>query len=161
MIAFLVARHYAKHVMHTTAHVPLKKAASALRINIEILLVALNKQLILAVPVKVGELVALPGSRTIAHTVGSIFGFDEVMIDSGTHMTHIDTTEQAMPVSIVGLRLPQVRQSFFCCVSGLVDCIVDPQHFFVLVVNLIIAHQEITPKTSSHKLQDIVASFVF
>src|SRR5437868_15461243 len=103
--------------MHTTAHVPLKKAASALWINIENLLVALNKQFILAVPVKVGELVVLPGPRTIAHTVGSIFGFDEVMIDGGTHMTHIDTTEQAMPVSIVGLRRPQVLQPFSCCTT--------------------------------------------
>src|SRR2546421_5274585 len=151
MIAFLVARHYAKHVMHTTAHVPLKKSASALRTNIEILLVALNKQFVLAVPVKVGELIALPVSCTITHTVGGIFGFDEVMIDSGTHMTHIDTTEEAMPVSIVGLRLPEVHQSSFCRITSPVYCIVDTQHFFVLVVNLIIAHQEVTPEASSHK----------
>ena len=146
--------------MHTTAHVPLKKAASALRINIEILLVALNKQFILAVPVKVGELVVLPGPRSIAHTVGSIFGFDEVMIDSGTHMTHIDTTEQAMPVSIVGLRLPQVHQSCFCCITSFVYCIMDTQHFFVLVINLMIAYQEAAPEATSHKLQDIVAFVV-
>src|SRR5260370_982217 len=83
---FLVPCHHAKHVMHAAAHVPLKKSAPTLRINIEILLITLDNQFILAVPVKVGELVALPGPCTIAHTVGGIFGFDEVMINGGTHM---------------------------------------------------------------------------
>src|SRR5437764_8312452 len=160
MIAFLVACHYAKHVMRAAAHVPLKKSTPALWINIEILLITLNNQFILAVPVKVGELVTLPVPCPIAHTVGSIFGFDEVMINGGTHMTHINATEQAMPVSIVALRLPQVHQSCFCCIASLVNCLMDTQHFFVLVVNLIITYQEVTPEAAAHKLQDIVAPFV-
>ena len=75
-------------------------------------------------------------------------------------MTHINATEQAMPVSIVALRLPQVHQSCFCCITSLVYCIMGTQHFFVLVVNLIITYQEVTPEAATHKLQDIVAPFV-
>ena len=146
--------------MHTAAHIPLKQCATALGIDIKILLIALNNQFLLAITVKVSELVALPVSRPKLRPLGSIFGLDEVMINSGTHMAHINASEQTVPVSIVSLCLPQMHYARFCCTTDPVYCIVNAQHYFMLVINLVIAHQEVPPEAAAHKLQDILAFLV-
>src|SRR5207248_574817 len=140
MISLLVACHYRQQIVHAAAQIPFKKCTAALRVYIKVLLIAFDNQFILAVAVKVNELVALPVSVTKTYAVSSILGLDEVMIDSGTHVTHVDTTKQAMPVSIVGLRLPQLHNSRIFCRTCSVDSIMDTQHFLVLVVDLWITY---------------------
>ena len=79
--------------MHTTSQIPFKKSATALRVYIKVLLIAFDNQFILAVPVKIGKLVVLPVLNAKAYPVGSILGLDEVMIDGGTHMAHINAAK--------------------------------------------------------------------
>src|SRR5207302_10857988 len=161
MITFLMARHDGKQVMHAPAHIPLKKCASTLWIDIEVLLVAFNDQFVLAITIKIGELVALPvyGSKTRA--VGGIFCFNEVVVDSRTHMSHIDTAEEAMPVGVVGLCLPQLNNACLGRSTSIIHVLMDAQHFFMLVVYLRVAHQEVAPEATAHELQNVVAFLLF
>src|SRR5437660_3263854 len=100
-----MARHDRQEIMHTAPHIPLNQCAATLWINVEILLVTLDKQFILAVAVEIGELVALPGLRSVTYTVGCIFGFDQMMINSRTHVAHVNAAEETVPVGIVALGL--------------------------------------------------------
>src|SRR6266571_4858200 len=113
VIAFLVASHHAGQVVHTAAHIPLENRTTALWIDIHVLLVAFDKQFILAIAVKVGELVALPVFCAKVYAVSRIFSLDKMVVNSRAHMAHINATKQAMPVGIVVLALPQLHQSLF------------------------------------------------
>src|SRR5205814_2277014 len=67
MITFLMARHDGKQVMHAPAHIPLKKCASALWIDIEVLLVAFNATFVDASCLSQGN---ARGSRARCHRAG-------------------------------------------------------------------------------------------
>ena len=161
MITFLMARHDGKQVMHAPAHIPLKKCASALWIDIEVLLVAFNDQFVPAITIKIGELVALPVYGSETREVGGIFRFNEVVVDSRTHMSHIDTAEEAMPVGVVGLCLPQLNNACLGRSTSIIHVLMDTQHFFMLVVYLRVAHQEVAPEATAHELQNVVAFLLF
>src|SRR2546422_1368120 len=161
MIALAITSHDTEQIMHTAAHIPLKERAATLEIDIEVLLVALDNQLILTITVKVGELVALPVFLAELGLISSVFSFDQVMIDGRTHVPHVDATEQSMPVGIVSLCFPEMYRPCLRCRTCLVDSIMHPQHFFMLIVDLRVAHQEIAPEAPTHKLKNIVAFFIF
>src|SRR5437773_10207067 len=79
MITFLMACHDGKQVMHAPAHIPLKKCASTLWIDIEVLLVAFDDQFVLAVTIKISELVALPVCGSETRAVRGISCFNELV----------------------------------------------------------------------------------
>src|SRR5579875_651058 len=106
VIAFLASGHDGEQVMLAAAHIPLKERAAAMRVNVEILRIALAKQFVLAVTVKIGELVTLPVTGAETDAVGGILGLDQMVVDGRAHMPHIDAAKEAMPVGIVGLRFP-------------------------------------------------------
>ena len=80
VITLFVACYHRQQVMHAAPQVPLKKRASTLWVYVKVLLIALNDQFVLAVPVSVGKLVALPGPRTEPDSVSSVLGLDQVMV---------------------------------------------------------------------------------
>ena len=67
--------------MFTTAHIPFKECAAALRINVQILRIALDEQFVLAVAVKIGKLVTLPMAGAETNAVGGILGLDKVVLN--------------------------------------------------------------------------------
>src|SRR2546428_13971489 len=106
LVTFLVTCHKREEVSDTSAHVSLKKRAAAMRIDIEILQVTLNKQFILAITVKVGILVVLPMVSAVTRVIGGVFSFNPMMVNCRTHIPHINDSKEAMAVGIVGLSFP-------------------------------------------------------
>src|SRR5215471_9372784 len=122
--------------MHTAPDIPLEDRATALRVQVHVLLVAFDDQFILAIPVKVGKLVALPMARAESHMVRCIFSFDQVVINSGPYMPHVNPAKETMPVRIVSLGFPQLHQSHFRRGTSCIDSIMHTQHLLMLVVCL-------------------------
>src|SRR5579884_810989 len=60
VIAFFAARHDTEQVMAAAPHIPLEERAATLRINVEVLYIAFDKQFVLGVAVKIGKSVGLP-----------------------------------------------------------------------------------------------------
>src|SRR5215475_2182304 len=122
--------------MHTAPDIPLEDRAAAPRVQIHVLLVTFDDQFILAIPVKVGKLVALPMAGAEPRTVRCIFSFDQMVINSGTHMPHVDPAKETMPVRIVSLGFPQLHQSHFRRGTSCIDSIMHTQHLLMLIVCL-------------------------
>src|SRR5438309_644158 len=93
VVAFLAARHGTEQVVGATSDVPFKECAAPLRVDVKVLLIALYNQLVLGVAVKVGKLEALPVACSMQLLVGGCLCLNQVVIDGGAHMTHIDATE--------------------------------------------------------------------
>src|SRR5579885_1520431 len=160
VIAFFAAGHDGEQVMFAAAHIPLKERTAAMGVNVEILRIALDDQFVLAVAVKIGELVTLPVTGAETDAVGGILGFDQMVVDSRAHVAHVDATKEAMPVSIVGLGLPQLYQAGLFTGFNSIDGVMHAQHFFVLVIHFRIAHEEIAPEPAAHELEDGIAFLI-
>src|SRR5439155_26456974 len=115
MIALAITSHDTQEIMHTAAHIPLEERAATLGIDIEVLLIALDNQLILTITVKVGELVTLPVLLAELGLISRIFSFDQMRIDGRAHVTHINTTKKSIPVGIVSLCFPEMYRSCLRC----------------------------------------------
>src|SRR5437764_7309485 len=101
VVTLLVASHDTEHIMSTPSQIPFEQRAAMLWIDIEILLIALDDQFLPAVALEIAEFVTLPGHCTVEDAIGCIFSSNEVMVDSGAYMCHVDATKQTMPVGIV------------------------------------------------------------
>src|SRR5258707_15217190 len=98
----------------------------------------------------------LPVTCAMQDLLGSVLSLDQMMINCGTHMAHVDAPEEAMPVGIVGLRLPQLSQAMLRACASCIHSLVDAQHFLMLVIDLRIAHQKIAPEAAAHKLKHLL-----
>src|SRR5436853_1545783 len=94
-------------------------------IDIEILLIALDDQFLLGVTLEIDEFVTLPGYCAVEEAISNVFSFNEVMVDSGTYMCHIDAAKQTMPVGIVSLGFPEVNCATRLCCSSCIHTLVN------------------------------------
>ena len=75
-------------------------------------------------------------------------------------MAHVNATKESMPVGIVGLGFPQVDEARFWCRTRAIDVLMHTQHFFMLIVDLMVADEEVAPEATAHELQDIIAPLI-
>src|SRR5579859_5786168 len=76
-------------------------------------------------------------------------------------MRHIDAAEEAVPVGVVGLRFPEMDQARLLSRASCIGVLMHAQHLFVLIVDLVVAHQEVAPETAAHKLQQRILPALF
>src|SRR5438876_12226707 len=100
-------------------------------------------------------------SMAKAYPVSGILCFDEVMIDRGSHVVHINATKKPMPVSIVCLCLPQLYHTSFLSRSRSIYRVMNPQHFLMLVIDFWVAHEKVPPEAAAHKLKDVFTVLFF